>query len=320
MAKKLLMKVRVDHINDETDRVRSIILKHATRTTLQPFDAGAYVTALLQDGTRRQYSISNCPSNISSYRLGVLLSPDSRGGSKAMHALQTGDNIFISYPANTFGLCESAQKHILIAGGIGVTPILSMAHALARENKPFEFHYCGRTSADLAFLDEIKSLCPEGDLHLYLGQAEINPRRLNLQDLLRDLPGGAHVYCCGPNRMIEGLEKARINAHISEDRVHSEKFPALDSSTERFGEPFEIEIEGESDVVCVTENQSALQALREHGHIVSSSCEGGICGECKINLISGEAVHRDAALKSDEQASCFITCVSRGKGRIVVTL
>jgi vanillate O-demethylase ferredoxin subunit len=315
---QLLQKARVVSVRNETPRVREVVLEHALRDRFQPFKAGSYITVALPGGINRQYSLCGDPRDTRRYRLGVLLTEDSRGGSRAIHALKPGDTLFVSYPGNSFGLSDAADHHVLLAGGIGITPILSMASVLAANGSSFEVHYGARSSADLGFLAELSALCPQRQLHCYTEGSGTAPRP-DFIDILGSAPPKTHIYACGPAPMLEALMCAADTIGFPVERIHKEQFAAL-SVGQIHGEPFEIEIAGSGEVIPVGAEQTALGVLRATGHVVPSSCEGGICGECRVGLVAGTAIHQDKVLSDDEARSEFICCVSRAKGRVTLQL
>lgn len=272
MSMKLLQKTRVVETRVLTPRVRELVLEHQLRDQLQPFEAGAHVTLPLPGGKNRQYSLCGDPQDPSRYRLGVLLSDTSQGGSRAVHDLSVGDTLFVSYPGNSFALAADAGRVVLLAGGIGVPPILSMAQALAASDTPFEVHYGARSMADLVFADELRTLCPRGAVHFYAEDDPVHPRP-GIAGLLAGITAGDHLYACGPSPMLDALMAQSKRAGLGPDQVHIEQFGAV-AHGERQGDPFDIDIVGEPEPVTVSAHQSALEALRDAGHIVPSSCEG----------------------------------------------
>ncbi|WP_114388767.1 PDR/VanB family oxidoreductase [Notoacmeibacter marinus] len=318
MAMKLLQKTVVEAVSRETDRVRAVTLRHAYRPQLQSFEAGAHVTVQLPNGIRRPYSLCSDPADSVTYRIGVLLEAGSRGGGIGVHALRPGDELFVTYPANQFQLTAEPGHSVLIAGGIGITPILAMIYECVRNERSFELHYCGRTLQDMAFLEEIRTLCPADRLFLYADEDPTAPRRLDFEELLTGMSETTHAYCCGPAGMLEAYQRTAVSLAISAERIHFEQFSALAASDNRFGPAFQIEISKTGETFEVSEQQTALEALHEHGIDVPFSCEGGICGECRTELLSGDVDHRDKVLGEDERQRAFMPCVSRGRGRIVI--
>jgi vanillate O-demethylase ferredoxin subunit len=315
---KLLQKTRVVQTRSRSPRIREVVLEHQLRDGLQPFDAGAHVTLALPGGINRQYSLCSDPADSNRYRLGVLLTETTRGGSRAVHDLVVGDTLFVSYPGNSFPLIDNAEHVVFLAGGIGITPILSMVYALAAAGKPFEIHYGARSKDDLVFLDELKALCPGGALHLYVDDGP-NGTRPDIATILQRMEKGHHLHACGPAPMLNALLETADKLECNPEQIHVEQFGAV-AVGDRQGDPFEIELVGEDAIVSVSPHQSALEALRLAGHIVPSSCEGGICGECRLKFIDGNAVHRDKVLSDDERKTEFICCVSRAQGRVKLEL
>jgi len=315
---KLLQKTRVVQTRYRSPRIREVVLEHQLRDCLQPFEAGAHVTLALSGGINRQYSLCSDPANNTQYRLGVLLTETTRGGSRAVHDLAVGDTLFVSYPGNSFPLVKDATRVVLLAGGIGITPILSMAYTLAAVGTPFEIHYGARSKDDLVFVDELKALCPEDALHLHVDDGP-NGTRPDIATILQRMEQGHHLHACGPAPMLNALLETADKLECNPEQIHVEQFGAV-AVGDRQGDPFEIELVDDDIIVFVSPHQSALEALRDAGHIVPSSCEGGICGECRLKFIDGNAIHRDKVLSDDERKTEFICCVSRAEGRIKLEL
>lgn len=316
MAMKLLQKAVVDNVEHLTPRIRAVTLKHALRARFQPFQAGAHVTVHLPDGLRRPYSLCGDPGDPTRYRLGVLLEESSRGGSRGIHRLEKGQTLFVSYPANSFALSDSARHHVLVAGGIGITPILSMALSLRAAGASFEVHYYGRGIEHMAFVPEVRDACPKGALHLHPDNQPA--RALPLNDLLSAPAAGTHVYCCGPEGMLQAFKSA--SAAFPETHVHLEQFGSAAAAGQRLGDAFELEIANTGEVLQVGEHQTAIDVLRERQIMVDYSCEGGICGECRQELVAGDVDHRDSYLKPEERAHAVMLCMARAKGRMTVRL
>jgi vanillate O-demethylase ferredoxin subunit len=313
----LLMKTRVVAVADVADRIRSIEIEHFSRPALPPFAAGAHVLVETPAGLVRQYSLCSNPADTRRYRLGILREQESRGGSVSMHErVAVGDVLYVTRPRNDFPLGECG-RHLLIAGGIGVTPILAMAYELTHRGSAFELHYCAREPARAAFVEELRSICPAGSLHFHFDGGD-PARGLDLSALLADRGADEHVYVCGPKNFLDATLAAA--AHWASDRVHYERFAAMASGQRAHGEPFEIEVLPEARIVAVGEAETALDALRRDGVAVPFQCEGGICGTCRVRIVAGEIVHRDAALGARERSDTMITCVSRGIGRISIAL
>ncbi|MBN8967840.1 MAG: oxidoreductase [Rhizobiales bacterium] len=318
MAKKLLLKMRVADIREESDRIKSFTLVHQTRPQLPPFEAGAHVTVLLANGMRRPYSLCSDPADSSRYRLAVLREDHGLGGSRAMHELRSGDKVFVSHPANHFPLAPQAGFHLLIAGGIGITPMLAMVHALKRAGARFRLHYCARQRADMAFAGDLQRLC--GPDEIVLHESGMPGGRLDIAAALAQAPVGAHVYCCGPQRLMDAVTAAARNAGFADEMIHIEHFEGVPADQRQRGEPFQIEIRSTGQVLDVPENKSALDVLRENDIVVDAACEGGVCGTCRVKYIAGEPIHRDLALRVEERAHTLLVCVSRATEKLVLEL
>lgn len=318
MARKLLLKMQVADIRAESDRVRSFTLVHQTRPELPPFEAGAHVTVLLGNGMRRPYSLCSDPADTSHYRLGVQRDDHGLGGSRAMHDLRPGDKIFVSYPANHFPLAPNAGFHLLIAGGIGITPMLAMVHALKAAGARFRLHYCARQRADMAFVEDLRQLCGPDEIALHDSGAPGG--RLDIAETLAQAPTGSHVYCCGPQRLMDAVTAAARHAGLDDNAIHIEHFEGVPADQRQRGEPFQIEIKSTGQVLDVPGNKSALEVLRENGLIVDAACEGGVCGTCRVSYVAGEPIHRDLALRVEERVHTLLVCVSRATGKLVLDL
>lgn len=318
MAKKLLLKMLIADIREESDRIKSFTLVHQTRPELPPFEAGAHVTVLLANGMRRPYSLCSDPADNSRYRLGVLREDHGLGGSRAMHDMRPGDKVFVSHPANHFPLASEAGFHLLIAGGIGITPMLAMVHALKGAGARFRLHYCAQRRADMAFAGDLQRLC--GPDEIVLHESAMPGSRLDIAETLARTPAGTHVYCCGPQRLMDGVTAAARDAGFAADTIHIEHFEGVPADQRQRGEPFQIEIQSTGQVLDVPENKSALEVLRENDIVVDAACEGGVCGTCRVKYVAGEPIHRDLVLRVEERAHTLLVCVSRAMGKLVLEL
>lgn len=278
---------------------------------LPPFTPGAHVTVETPDGAMRRYSLVNDGEEPEDYVISVKREPASRGGSASMHDDATvGTNLNVDPPENEFELVP-ASKYLLIAGGIGITPILSMARYLSFEGKPFKIIYCTRSAEETAYLDEVKDL-PGAIVHHDNGDPD------GFYDFWDhfEQPGVEHVYCCGPAPLMEEIKA--VSGHWPEGRVHFEDFNAV-SVVRDDDVPFKVTVAKTGRVIEVPADRSILEALRDAGENTVSSCESGTCGTCKCKLIEGEADHRDMVLMDEEKDDYIMICVSRAKsGDLVV--
>ncbi|MFG1927692.1 PDR/VanB family oxidoreductase [Cryptosporangium sp. NPDC048952] len=304
MAPKLLIKVRLVEVRDEAEGIRSLTFVPVTRPDLPPWHGGAHVILRLPDGVRRSYSLCGDPSDRGTYRVAVQREPDSRGGSEYLHAAaHVGDEFYLTHPQDDFTLAPDASRHILIAGGIGITPILGMLRDRPSGTRT-EVHYCVSTSSRAAFLTEVRELADA--VTLYPSDAG---RRLDVSRLLAEHTPGDHVYCCGPASLGDAVEAAA--AHWPDGTVHRERF--VGAAPER-GDPFDVELVASRKTLHVPADQTLLQVLREAGITVDSSCEGGLCRSCRVGVVAGTPVHRDLVLSDSQRESSMLACVSRGEG------
>jgi vanillate O-demethylase ferredoxin subunit len=321
MTANSLLQVRVARKQVQALDIVSLDLVAVDGSALPPFTPGAHVDVHLPGGLVRQYSLCNDPAGASCYRIGVLRTAPSRGGSEAVHALTEGQVLSISAPRNQFPLAAGAQQHVLVAGGIGLTPLLCMAEQLAREGKAFTLHYAVRDAERVAFRDRLESaaLAPHVQLHLSSDPAV---QQQALARVLASPATGSHLYVCGPGGFMDAVLATARTAGWAADCLHSESFTPVVEVRDTDGD-FEIEIASTGQVILVERGQTALAALSINGVQVLSSCEQGICGTCLTGVKAGVPDHRDQYLTEEEQAANdqFLPCCSRAKSaRLVVDL
>lgn len=286
---------------------------------LPTFQPGAHIDVHLPNGLVRQYSITNGPGDTSCYRIGVKLEPDSTGGSICLHeTVREGDVLAISEPRNNFPLRRDSMRTVLLAGGIGITPLLAMAQALDRMSLPFELHCFVQSAQHIAFAGVVDGLGPSAVRHLGLSPAETVDQ---IRRLVADHDEFTHLYVCGPGPMLEAVRREAAEAGWPDDRVHFEYFKNPteidDSST------FEVALARSALTVTVPSGATILEVLREHGVRLPSSCEQGACGTCVATVLEGEPDHQDVYLnESDHRAGDrMMTCVSRSRSdRLVLDL
>lgn len=306
------MQLLVRSITLEAEDILSFELVHPDRAPLPPFTAGSHVDVTVMTGSLRQYSLCNDPREAHRYRIAVLREPNGRGGSSFMHdQVRVGERLEVSSPRNNFPLHEAARRHLLIAGGVGVTPLLAMAHQLNRQRADYEMHYCARSAERAAFVAELTDLRQEVRFHYDGG----DPRRgLDIAGLLRDPAPGTHVYCCGPTGFMQAVSNA--SAHWPAQTIHFEYFtppaPAAAPGPETSGE-FEVELASNHAVYAIPPGQSILSVLRAAGLTLDSSCEAGVCGTCRTRYLRGEPDHRDFVLSDEERRDWMMLCVSRAR-------
>ena len=289
----------------------------AAGAALPAFSAGAHIDVMLHDGIVRQYSLCNDPRETHRYLIAVLRDPNSRGGSIAMHALEEGGLLDISEPKNHFPLHPQARHSLLLAGGIGVTPIISMAEALSRAGASFEMHYCTRSAARTAFRNRLGEARFAGSVHLYFDDAQ-DGERLRLDALLARCSPDTHLYVCGPSGFIVAAMDAAKAAGWSDANVHREFFAA--TPVQDGGGAFQVKLSSTGRVIDVAPDMTVVAALAQAGVEVPTSCEQGVCGTCLTRVLSGEPDHRDVYLLDEEKAANdqFLPCCSRSKSPMLV--
>ncbi|MBB5498698.1 PDR/VanB family oxidoreductase [Paraburkholderia sp. MM5384-R2] len=295
-------------------------LVSADGSRLPSFTAGSHIDVHLPGGPVRQYSICNDPTETHRYSIGVLKAPGSRGGSVGMHRLKEGTTLTISLPRNHFQLSRDAKHSVLVAGGIGITPLLSMAESLARAGDSFELHYCARSSAKLAFMERMKasSFVSRVILHLDDGDAA---QRFDAASVLSVANGPAtHVYVCGPGGFIDYVLAAARAAGYGEELLHREYFASAIEDTHAEDRPFQIRIASSGEVLQVGTEETALSVLAKHGVDIPTSCEQGVCGTCLTRVLEGRPLHRDMFLTDEEHAANdqFTPCCSRSCSPLLV--
>jgi vanillate O-demethylase ferredoxin subunit len=314
MTARLIMKMKIAGIAQDANGVAIYTLRHSWRDRLAEPQPGAHVDVKLPDGKVRQYSLCGDPHDASVYRIAVKREDDGRGASKWIHEnFGLGDTVLVSTPRNNFPLATDAAHHVLIAGGIGVTPFIVMARSLVKQGADFTLHYCARSS-QAPFRAELREIC--GD-RLVTHFSDVAGSRFDALAALRDAAPGRHVYCCGPQALTEAVRAAA--AHWPEQQLHFEVFrPTVD---ENFNpEPFDIVIASTGRTIRVAADKSALDALRSEGLPLPSSCELGVCGACACSYSHGIVIHRDSVLKVSERQDKMMLCVSRARVRVTLAL
>ncbi|WP_370284961.1 PDR/VanB family oxidoreductase [Pseudooceanicola nanhaiensis] len=298
-----------------TGQIAEFTLVPVNDSELPGFAPGAHVTVETPSGAMRRYSLVGTGDAPKDYVIAVKREAESRGGSASMHdEAQEGTELNVEIPENDFPLSE-AQEYLLIAGGIGVTPIYAMAQELERQNKRFRVIYCTRSAEETAYLDELTEAY--GD-RVLIHHDNGDPEKVyDFWDHFAE-PQKTHVFCCGPKPLMEEIKA--ISGHWPEGRVHFEDFKPIDV-VRADDVAFEVELARSGETVTVPEDRSILEALRDSGHKTVSSCESGTCGTCKTRLIAGDADHRDMVLMDEEKGDYIMICVSRAvSGKLVLDL
>ena len=301
--------VRLKAIRYEAQGISSFEFRPMPGRELAPFTAGAHIDVHLPNGLMRNYSLCNAQSERDRYVIGVNRDPNSRGGSRFMHeSLHVGDVLTIGAPRNNFALHEDAEHTVLIAGGIGITPLWCMIQRLEALGRSWELHYSARNRQAAAFLDELRALGEPARSRLHLNfDAESGGKFLDLRAIVAAAPNSAHLYCCGPLPMLEALEQYWDDAGVA-DQLYTERF-----------RPAVVAGDGEGGTVTFTENGTTLEAdgttpildaAEEAGVLMPSGCRMGICFGCVLPLREGAV--RD--LRTGE-----VTTASPGDGVLVQT-
>lgn len=316
--------VLVRQIRFEGRGINSYELTDPDGRELPPFTSGAHIDihlSLPKGGeVVRQYSLCNDPAERRRYVIAVLNDAGGRGGSTGLHdTLHVQDIVTISRPRNNFTLDESAAKVILLAGGIGVTPLKSMAHRLEAAGVDYELHYCTKDRAFAAFEDEMRKLADRGRLHYHFDGGDPT-RGLDIKQLLADPAPGTHVYYCGPSGFMQACAEAAAGWHPG--AVHFEHFKApVDPAKAAAAAPpggFLVELASSGRLIEIGPDESIADKLNAEGVPVETSCQSGLCGTCKTRYKSGTVDHRDYILDDAERDEYMTLCVSRCEGELLV--
>ena len=298
--------LRVQRMAWLADGVVEVVLADPSGAPLPDWQPGAHVVLRLADELSRQYSLCGDPAERGSWTIAVHRVPASRGGSSHVHdRLRVGSLLPVEGPVNNFPLVK-ADRYLMLAGGIGITPILAMTRSLRESGADFELVYCGRRASLMAYRDEIAGW---GDDRVTLHADDEDGGPLDLRALLEARPG-ALVYCCGPEGMIAAVEEAAPDPSL----VRVERFRAAPAAQDP-GEAFDVLIAGSGERIRVEPGESVLAALDRAGHRVPFSCREGICGTCETKVVCGEPDHRDSVLTPEERAEngSMMICVSRSR-------
>ena len=298
----------LDSVHPETDLIRVMHFISADGSALPEYTAGAHLQFELDDLGARAYSLIDWPETTGGYTIAVQREADGQGGSKAMHAMQVRAIVTATEPKNDFALTDDTQAPVLLlAGGIGITPLISMATELGACARPFALHYTARTGSRMGFADKLKTAFSDA-LTLYFD----NKAPLDLQALISAQAPATHLYICGPLGLIEAAKAAATLAGFPSDQVHVELFSAPEQHSGDTA--FEVEINS-GDVINVAADQTIIEALEAAGVDVMYDCARGDCGICQTDVLSGTPDHRDVVLSDEERAAGNVMqiCVSRAK-------
>lgn len=279
---------------------------------LPAFEAGAHIDVHLPDGFVRQYSLCNSPQQSDRYLLAVLREPCSRGGSRAVHDIvQEGDSLVIGQPRNRFALAGDASHHLLLAGGIGATPLMAMAWELLERNADFQMHYFTRSVGRTAFREEIRTSPLAAHVRHWFD--DIASDRPTIDALLSQATAGTHIYVCGPTGFIDHAIEACVRHGMPSQRIHYERFLGNPTPSGAEDRDFTVVVYSTGQRVAITVRETVAEALAQAGISIPLSCEQGICGTCLTDIRQGIPDHRDQYLTEEERAAgnCFTPCCSR---------
>jgi vanillate monooxygenase ferredoxin subunit len=310
--------VKVLRKKQEALDIASFELARPDGSALPGFSAGSHIDVQVPGGLTRQYSLCNDAAENHRYRIAVLRDANSRGGSTGMHdAVKEGDMLLISEPRNHFPLVH-AQRTLLFAGGIGVTPLLAMAQRLANSAADFTLHYCTRSAERTAFRDEIAASSYQDRVQFHFDDGDAG-QKLDLQAALGQPQAGTHVYVCGPTGFIDFVIKTAEGMGWNKEQLHVEYFGAAAQDTQG-DRAFQVKIASSGATYDIPADQTIVHALQEHGIEILVSCEQGVCGTCITRVLQGECDHRDLYFTDEEKAKNdqFTPCCSRAKSPLLV--
>lgn len=305
----------VIHVRDVADGVKALRFEPRPGTHFPRFEAGAHIDVHLPSGKVRPYSLCNPPTDRDRYEIAVKLDPNGRGGSREVHeVLRPGASVTLGRPRNLFALDPTTKAAVLVAGGIGLTPLLAMAHTLKDQGTPFQLHVCARSRAQIPFeaiLDDVASV------HRHVDQ-DGRPS-FDANEALGPYLEGRHLYVCGPSGFMDVVRTAARALGWPDSAIHFESFSA--SAVNGPNRAFEVELRRSQRTFVVPADGTILDELRRSGVSVPTACLQGVCGSCKTRVLEGDVEHRDAVLTEAEQAAFACVCVSRAAGdRVVLDL
>ncbi|RTL52433.1 MAG: oxidoreductase [Rhodocyclaceae bacterium] len=314
-----LIKVVVAAKTVEALDIFSYDLRSENGENLPPFEAGAHVDVHLANGLVRQYSLCNAPGETNHYMIAVLRDPNSRGGSVSMHDdVKAGDTLSISKPRNHFPLVMDAKETLLLAGGIGITPILCMAEALSATKKNFSLHYGARSTERMAYRERILSSSFANQTNFYFDDGDAS-QKFDLPTLLGKPQINKHLYVCGPQGFIGAVKATALDQGWAAENVHYEYFGATIVPSDKES-TFQVKIASSGQVIVVPSDQTIVAALASAGIQVPISCEQGVCGTCLTRVIDGVPDHRDQYLTPQEHSTNnqMLLCCSRSQSPLLV--
>jgi ferredoxin-NADP reductase len=300
-----MLNLRVRSIVNEAVDINSFELVHPRGEDLPPFTAGSHIDVAIPGGIVRQYSLCNDPRERSRYVIAVLKVRDGRGGSRAMHeAVRAGDEVTVSTPRNNFELVESARRHLLIAGGIGITPLMAMVERLDALGADYALHYCTRSPEQAAFNERLAERVRRQRV-IYHYDGGDPSKGLRVSDVVANYEPGTHLYYCGPPGLMAAI--GRETGQWPHDSVHCEFFVPPPTSWPLTSAP-----------AASAEYRSIVEVLRGAGIECSTSCEAGVCGTCRTRYLEGTPDHHDFVLNDTERENYVMICCARASSEVLV--
>jgi len=308
--------LRLRQIRLEAEGIASYEFVSANDCALPAFTAGAHIDLHLPHGMVRSYSLVNAPSDGGRYVVAVQRDAEGQGGSAWMHATpRVGDRLRATPPSNDFALVEDAAHSVFIAGGIGITPIMSMLRRLRELGRPWRLHYASRSPRETAYADALRAMAGDGrEVDFCFGSSRTD--RLDIAAIVREAPKGTHLYCCGPARMIDAFLAACGSRPAA--TVHFERFAAASEAATEGG--YDVVLERSGQRLAVAPGKTILDTLLDHAVDVPYACTAGVCGTCRTKVIAGEPDHRDDFLSAEEKQAndSIMICCSGARSKTLV--
>ena len=308
--------LRLRQIRLEAEGIASYEFVSADDCALPAFTAGAHIDLHLPHGMVRSYSLVNAPSDAGRYVVAVQRDAEGQGGSAWMHATpRVGDRLRATPPSNDFALVEDAAHSVFIAGGIGITPVMSMLRRLRELGRPWRLHYASRSPRETAYADALRAMAGDGrEVDFCFGSSRTD--RLDIAAIVREAPKGTHLYCCGPARMIDAFLAACGSRPAA--TVHFERFAAASEAATEGG--YDVVLERSGQRLAVAPGKTILDTLLDHAVDVTYACTAGVCGTCRTKVIAGEPDHRDDFLSAEEKQAndSIMICCSGARSKTLV--
>ncbi|MGE0611599.1 MAG: 2Fe-2S iron-sulfur cluster-binding protein [Hyphomicrobiales bacterium] len=316
--------VRIRSATYQAEGINSYEFEPAGEDRLPPFEPGSHIDVFLPGNIVRQYSLCNDAADDNRYVIGVQREEAGRGGSRLLfECARPGAILQISEPRNHFSLSKTSPSHLFLAGGIGITPMMSMIRTLGREKKPFELHYCTRSPEKTAFRRELAAIRPAGCVHFHHDNG--NPAEgLDIASLLAEPRADTALYYCGPPGFMAAIRAACEG--WPPENVHFEYFeapaadPAAGGGSSPGGEPrdFTVKLAGTGQEFLVPVGRTIVEVLRENGIDIPTSCEAGVCRTCLTRYLSGTPEHHDYILEDEERGEYVLPCCARSLSDVLV--